>query len=69
MIKKKLVVMLMLAITPLCAESIEEMKDRLLNEMESCYYEGNRGIVCQLKMRNKIMLLDLIHRMKKENKE
>lgn len=62
----------MMAITPLWAESIDEMKKRFMDEIEAC--DDCRGwnsrvdfrVQCQLKVNNKLMLLFLIEQMKEK---
>jgi hypothetical protein len=63
----KYIAILMLAIMPLCAESIDEMKKRFMDEIEACD-EGWNAVQCQLKVNNKLMLLFLIEQMKESKK-
>ena len=60
----KYIAVLMISIMPLCAESIDEMKKRFMDEIEKCGAFTTAGITCQLKINNKLMLLFLIEQMK-----
>lgn len=69
----KCIAMLTLAIMPICAESIDEMKKRFMDEIEACdnlveLRLQDYRIQCQLKINNKLMLLYLIEQMKEKNK-
>ena len=69
----KYIAVLMISIMPLCAESIDEMKKRFMDEIEAC--DEPKGIrlsdyriKCQLKVNNKLMLLFLVEQMKESKK-
>lgn len=61
----KYIIILMLSIMPLCAESIEEMKKRFMDEIEKC---AGLHVNCMMKINNKLMLLLLIEQMKESKK-
>ena len=62
----KYIIILMLSIMPLCAESIEETKKRFIDEREKCNKKRNFGInvMCHLKITNELLMLILIKQMK-----
>lgn len=65
----KFIAILTLAIMPLCAESIDEMKQRFMDEMKACDVKYSWTVLGRVQCRleaNTLMLMLLIEQMKEK---